>query len=78
MNPSAYQRPNRIMLRRALFLLTVCGIVAFIVLGMQRRASETENASRSEDNATVLGIRRGQGFTHFCRTIIDKVGEYLH
>ena len=47
-------------------------------LGMQRRASETENVSRSEDKATVLGIRRGQGFTHFCRTFIDKVGEYLH
>jgi len=49
-------------------------------LGMQRRAAErtADTASRSEDTATVLGIRRGQGFTHFCRTIIDKVGEYLH
>ena len=49
-------------------------------LGLQRRAVEqtADSVSRSEDRATVLGIRRGQGFTHFCRTIIDKVGEYLH
>ena len=49
-------------------------------LGMQRRSQEqeVETVIQREDKATVLGIRRGQGFTYFCRTIIDKVGEYLH
>lgn len=49
-------------------------------LGLQRRSreQETDHVQRNEDRATVLGVRRGQGFTYFCRTIIDKVGEYLH
>ena len=51
---------------------------AAATLGMQQRSQEAETAVRREDKATVLGIRRGQGFTWFCRTIIDKVGEYLH
>ena len=49
-------------------------------LGQERRGQDqtADTLSRNEDRTTVLGIRRGQGFAHFCRTIIDKVGEYLH
>ena len=59
-------RPDRTMLRRALFLMTVCGIVAFIVLAAQLfrlqilRHSELEDAALDQQlRRTVLPAGRG-------------------
>ena len=72
MTPSAYHRPNRTMLRRALFLLTVCGIVAFIVLGMQLfrlqilRHTELETAAL-EQQLRRTSVTAGRGAIYDCR-----------
>ena len=76
MIPSAYQRPNRVMLRRALFLLTVCGIVAFIVLVLQLfqlqilRHTELETAAL-EQQLRRTAVSAGRG------TIYDSRGNVL-
>ena len=69
-------RPDRTMLRRALFLMTVCGIVAFIVLTAQLfrlqilRHSELEDAALDQQlRRTVLPAGRG--------TIYDRNGNVL-
>lgn len=48
-------------------------------LGMQRARQEqvTYLSERSQDRATVLGVRRGQGFNYFCHQVIDTLGAYL-
>lgn len=68
--------PNRTMLRRALFMLTACGIVAFIILIAQLfrlqilRHDELENAAlRQQLRRTVLSAGRG--------TIYDRRGNVL-
>jgi hypothetical protein len=43
--------PNRMMLRRALFLLIVCGIVAFIVLGVHLYKIQIVNHAKYESAA---------------------------
>ena len=69
-------RPDRTMLRRALFLMAVCGIVAFIVLAAQLfrlqilRHSELEDAALDQQlRRTVLPAGRG--------TIYDRNGNVL-
>lgn len=49
-------------------------------LGMQhtRREQVTYLEEQGQDRATVLGVRRGQGFTYFCSRMFDTLGEYLH
>ena len=72
MTPYAYHRPNRTMLRRALFLLTVCGLVAFIVLGMQLfrlqilRHTELETAAL-EQQLRRTAVTAGRGTIYDCR-----------
>ncbi len=63
------QTPNRTMLRRALFLLTVCGILAFLVLIAQLfrlqilRHDELEDAAlRQQLRRTVVTADRGRIF----------------
>ena len=61
------QSPNRMMLRRALFLMIVCGIVAFIVLAAQLfrlqilRHEELGNAALSQQlRQTAVPAARGE------------------
>ncbi len=68
--------PNRMMLRRALFLLIVCGIVAFILLGVRLFQLQVLEHERYESAAleqqlrsTVLSARRG--------TVTDRSGHVL-
>ena len=68
--------PNRTMLRRALFLLSVCGIVAFIVLGVQLYRIQILEHDRYESAAiesqvreTTVAANRG--------TIYDRTGKIL-
>ena len=68
--------PDRTMLRRALFLFTVCGILAFIVLAAQLfrlqilRHEELENAALGQQlRRTTLPAGRG--------TIYDRQGNVL-
>ena len=70
------QAPNRTMLRRALFLLTVCGIVAFLLLIAQLfrlqilRHDELEGAALSQQlRRTVITADRGK--------IYDRNGAVL-
>ena len=76
MTPKPLNSPDRTMLRRALFLLTVCGIVAFIVLAVQLfrlqilRHEELESAALAQQlRRTALPDRRG--------TIYDSRGNVL-
>ena len=69
-------RPNRTMFRRALFLMTVCGIVAFIVLAFQLfrlqilRHAELESAAL-EQQLRRTAVPAGRG------TIYDRNGNVL-
>ena len=72
----SHSAPNRTMLRRALFLLTVCGIVAFSVLIFQLfrlqilRHDELEGAAlRQQLRSTTVPAGRG--------TIYDRNGTVL-
>ena len=68
--------PNRMMLRRALFLLAVCGIVAFIVLAVQLfrlqilRHQDLESAAL-EQQMRQTSLTAGRG------TIYDRNGDIL-
>ncbi len=68
--------PNRMMLRRTLFLLVVCGIVAFIVLGIRLYKLQIVDHDMYEKEAinqqvrkTVVTANRG--------TIYDRNGKIL-
>ena len=50
-------QPNRMMLRRTLFLLTVCGIVAFIVLGIRLYKLQIVDHDRYESGAIEQQVR---------------------
>ena len=74
--PQRPSPPNRTMLRRALFLLTVCGIVAFGVLGIRLfrlqilRHEELESAAlRQQLRSTSVTADRG--------SIHDRNGHVL-
>ena len=74
--PQHSTAPNRTMLRRALFLMTVCGIVAFAVLIFRLfelqilRHDELESAALSQQlRRTVIAAGRG--------TIYDRNGRAL-
>ena len=76
MSQFSQDHPNRTMLRRALFLLTVCGIVAFIILAAQLfrlqilRHDELESAALEQQlRRTVIPAGRG--------TIYDRNGNVL-
>lgn len=68
--------PNRMMLRRTLFLLVVCGIVAFIVLGIRLYKLQIidhdlyeKEAINQQVRKTVVSANRG--------TIYDRNGKIL-
>ena len=68
--------PNRMMLRRALFLMSVCGIVAFFILAVRLFRLQVSEHERYESAAleqqlrtTTLYARRG--------TITDRNGNVL-
>ena len=76
-------RPDRTMLRRALFLMTVCGIVAFIVLTAQLfrlqilRHSELESAALEQQlRRTVLPAGRGTIYDRNNQIIAQEVKAY--
>jgi stage V sporulation protein D (sporulation-specific penicillin-binding protein) len=68
--------PNRMMLRRALFLLIVCGIVAFIVLGMQLYNIQIVNHAKYESAAIEQQVRETT-VTASRGTIYDRNGKIL-
>ena len=76
MDPNYLDRPNRTMLRRALFLLTVCGVLAFITLAAQLfrlqilRHQELESAAL-EQQLRNTAIPAGRG------SIYDRKGNLL-
>ena len=49
--------PNQMMLRRTLFLMIVCGIVAFIVLGIQLFRLQILEHDKYSDAATNQQLR---------------------
>ena len=76
MTQPSQDRPDRTMLRRALFLMTVCGIVAFIILAVQLfrlqilRHEELESAALDQQlRRTAVTAPRG--------TIYDRNGNVL-
>ena len=74
--PNYPQPPNRMMLRRALFLMGVCGVAAFVVLAAQLfslqilRHEELEGAAL-EQQMRQTAVTAGRG------TIYDRNGEIL-
>ena len=75
-NRKGGSKPNRMMLRRTQFLLIVCGIVAFIVLGIRLYKLQIVDHDRYEQAAlsqqvrkTVVTANRG--------TIYDRNGKIL-
>lgn len=55
-NPS-YNGPNSMMLRRTLFLLAVCGIVAFVVLGARLFKLQIIDHEKYESEAIEQQVR---------------------
>ncbi len=73
---SSPRLPNRMMLRRALFLLSVCGIVAFIIIALRlfdlqvSKHEQYETAALEQQmRSTTLNASRG--------TITDRKGNVL-
>ena len=69
-------QPNRMMLRRTLFLLTVCGIVAFIVLGARLFKLQIVDHDLYESEAITQQVR-SSAITASRGTIYDRNGKIL-
>ena len=69
-------QPNRTMLRRTLFLLIVCGIVAFIVLGARLYKLQIVDHDRYEKEAIEQQVRE-TSISANRGTIYDRNGKIL-
>ena len=69
-------QPNRMMLRRTLFLLIVCGIVAFIVLGARLYKLQIADHDLYESEAITQQVRSAT-ITASRGTIYDRNGKIL-
>ena len=69
-------QPNRMMLRRTLFLLIVCGIVAFIVLGAKLYKLQIVDHDLYESEAITQQVR-STTITASRGTIYDRNGKIL-
>ena len=74
--PSGGRKPNRMMLSRTLFVLIVCGIVAFSALGVQLFRVMILHHNEYESGAIAQQVRRKE-VTAMRGTIYDRNGKIL-
>ena len=74
--PSGGRKPNRMMLSRTLFVLIVCGIVAFSALGVQLFRVMILHHNEYESGAIAQQVRRKE-VTAMRGTIYDRNGKIV-